>query len=221
MLERGNVHARGDKVEPAFPGILAREPAGAAAGCRQMPPPCGRRLALARWIASPDESADGPGDGQSRLAASFRPRDRPFAEQFWRAGHPADASRTARLAGRPAGRGGLAAQTAAPPDHAVERLSNVVAASIRGQRRVDPINDLFSHFDMRRLSAEELRDSILAVAGQLNPQMYGPGVYPEISAEVLAGQSRARRRLGQIDARAAGAAEHLHPRQAFADHAAA
>ena len=53
----------------------------------------------------------------------------------------------------------------------------------------DPANDLFWRFDMRRLTAEEIRDSILAVSGTLNLKMYGPGVYPEIPAEVLAGQS--------------------------------
>ncbi len=42
---------------------------------------------------------------------------------------------------------------------------------------------------MRRLSAEEVRDSILAVSGNLNLKMFGPGVYPEIPKEVLAGQS--------------------------------
>ncbi len=42
---------------------------------------------------------------------------------------------------------------------------------------------------MRRLSAEEIRDSILAINGRLNPAMYGPSIYPEISKEVLAGQS--------------------------------
>jgi hypothetical protein len=53
----------------------------------------------------------------------------------------------------------------------------------------DPMNDLFWRFDMRRLSAEEIRDSILAVSGDLNLKMYGPGVYPEIPKDVLAGQS--------------------------------
>ena len=42
---------------------------------------------------------------------------------------------------------------------------------------------------MRRLGAEEIRDSILAVDGQLSTKMYGPGVFPEISDEVKAGQS--------------------------------
>jgi hypothetical protein len=54
----------------------------------------------------------------------------------------------------------------------------------------DPENDLFWRFDMRRLSAEEIRDSILAVNGSLNlKKMYGPSVFVPIPAEVLAGQS--------------------------------
>jgi len=43
---------------------------------------------------------------------------------------------------------------------------------------------------MRRLSAEEVRDSVLATSGVLNPKMYGPSIFPEISAEVMAGQSQ-------------------------------
>jgi hypothetical protein len=55
----------------------------------------------------------------------------------------------------------------------------------------DPENDLFWRFDLRRLSAEEVRDSILAVSGNLNKsKMGGPSIFPRISAEVLAGQSR-------------------------------
>ena len=55
---------------------------------------------------------------------------------------------------------------------------------------VDPDNDLFWRFDPRRLSAEEVRDSILAANGALNRAVYGPSVYPKLSPEVLAGQSR-------------------------------
>jgi hypothetical protein len=54
----------------------------------------------------------------------------------------------------------------------------------------DPQNDLLWRFDMRRLTAEEIRDSILAVGGNLNPALYGPSVYPEIPKEILAAQSR-------------------------------
>jgi hypothetical protein len=55
--------------------------------------------------------------------------------------------------------------------------------------KLDVANDLFWRFDMRRLSAEEIRDSILAVSGNLNLKMAGPGIYPPIPKEVLAGQS--------------------------------
>lgn len=61
----------------------------------------------------------------------------------------------------------------------------------------DPVNDLFSRFDLRRLSAEEIRDTVLAVNGRLNTELYGPGVYPKISQEVLAGQSVPGRGWGQ------------------------
>jgi len=42
---------------------------------------------------------------------------------------------------------------------------------------------------MRRLGAEEVRDSMLMISGSLNEAMYGPSVYPKIPKEVLAGQS--------------------------------
>ena len=42
---------------------------------------------------------------------------------------------------------------------------------------------------MRRLTAEEVRDSMLAVSGKLNLEASGPGVYPPIPKAVLAGQS--------------------------------
>lgn len=43
-------------------------------------------------------------------------------------------------------------------------------------RRIDPGNELLSHARVRRLEAEAIRDAVLAVSGQLDPKMYGPGV---------------------------------------------
>ncbi len=54
----------------------------------------------------------------------------------------------------------------------------------------DPQNDLFWRSEMRRLTAEEIRDSMLSVCGNLNLELFGPSVYPEISKEILAAQSR-------------------------------
>ena len=53
----------------------------------------------------------------------------------------------------------------------------------------DPGNSLFWRFNMRRLLAEEVRDSMLAVSGNLNLKKGGPSIYPKIPKEVLAGQS--------------------------------
>lgn len=49
---------------------------------------------------------------------------------------------------------------------------------------VDPNNSLLSHFPRRRLRAEELRDSCLAVSGELINSSGGLPVFPEINMEV-------------------------------------
>ncbi|MCA8975855.1 MAG: DUF1553 domain-containing protein, partial [Planctomycetes bacterium] len=54
----------------------------------------------------------------------------------------------------------------------------------------DPVNDLFSRAPIRRLTAEGVRDSILAVGGRLNLEMGGPGIYPEMPRAVLETSSR-------------------------------
>jgi hypothetical protein len=55
----------------------------------------------------------------------------------------------------------------------------------------DATNDHFWRFDMRRLSAEEVRDSILWANGALNAdRMFGPSIYTKIPNEVKAGQSQ-------------------------------
>jgi cytochrome c553 len=48
--------------------------------------------------------------------------------------------------------------------------------------KVDPENKLLHHMPVRRLEAEGVRDSILAVSGTLDPTMYGPSVPPHISS---------------------------------------
>jgi hypothetical protein len=47
--------------------------------------------------------------------------------------------------------------------------------------KIDPENKLLHHFPVQRLEAEAIRDSILAVAGTLDPQVLGPSVPPYIS----------------------------------------
>jgi hypothetical protein len=54
----------------------------------------------------------------------------------------------------------------------------------------DPANNLFWRFNMRRLTAEEIRDSILFANDTLNFQMGGPSIFPEMPPAVLATSSR-------------------------------
>jgi hypothetical protein len=49
----------------------------------------------------------------------------------------------------------------------------------------DPDNKLLWRFPRRRLSAEELRDAMLAVSGRLNPQAGGPSVIVPIEPELV------------------------------------
>jgi len=49
----------------------------------------------------------------------------------------------------------------------------------------DPDNKYLWKFRMRRLEAETIRDSILAVSGGLNREIGGPPVFPYLQAEVL------------------------------------
>ncbi len=82
---------------------------------------------------------------------------------------------------------------------AAATLTPAQAEAVGDTALIDPGNDLFWRFDPRRLSAEEVRDSIIAVAGTLNPQPYGPSFYEELSPEVLAGQSQPGRGWGHSD----------------------
>jgi hypothetical protein len=45
-----------------------------------------------------------------------------------------------------------------------------------GSRERDPENRWLSHFPLRRLEAEAIRDSLLAVSGELDPTLFGPPV---------------------------------------------
>ena len=103
--------------------------------------------------------------------------------------------------------------------HKLMMTSNAYRMSSQGRReglRLDPANSLFWRFNMRRLTAEEVRDSILAVSGRLNLKMGGPSVYPPIPREVLAGQSMPGTGWEPSPPDEAAPAQRLRPRQALA-----
>lgn len=76
--------------------------------------------------------------------------------------------------------------------HKVIMLSQAYQMSSRGQAAglsKDPDNKWFWRFNMRRLTAEELRDSVLVATGRLNRKMGGPSVYIKLPEEYLATSS--------------------------------
>ncbi len=141
----------------------------------------GRRSALARWIAGPDNPLT------ARVMVN-----RIWQRHFGR-GLAANTSNLGKMGGKPTHpelldyladyfiRHGWSVK-------AIDRLIMSSAAYQRasGRAEADPDHALLAYFPPRRLAAEELRDSILAVAGELNAEMSGPGVFPEINEDVAA-----------------------------------
>ncbi|TWT76494.1 Planctomycete cytochrome C [Planctomycetes bacterium CA13] len=196
VLFRGNPHSPADQVTPSFPEIFEDGPLELDSGeivFRRTDAfgnkSWGRRRTLADWIAKND----------NRLTA------RVMVNRIWQFHFGRGIVRSSNNFGR----------LGTPPTHpklldwlalefirygwdikSMHRLmmnsqtyQMTSATTDEGNQR-DPDNDLFWRFDSRRLSAEEVRDSILAVNGSLNRTVYGPSFYEKLSDEVLAGQSR-------------------------------
>ncbi len=188
IMVRGNPHVPGEEVQPHFPALFgdtAPEIAPASKGARS----AGRRRVLAEWIASPKNMLTARvivnrvwqhhfGRGIVRSANNFGELGTPpthpelldwlalwFIEHDWQL----------------------------KPLHRLIMTSNAYQMSSAANERAlaaDPTNDLFWRVDMRRLSAEEIRDATLVVTGLMNTKTYGPSFFPKLSPEVLATQSR-------------------------------
>ena len=187
ILTRGSPGAHAGEVQPAFPSILGGGAAKVATPTNAKS--SGRRTALAEWIVAPE----------NRLTA------RVIVNRIWQHHFGRGIVRS------PNNFGGLGNAPTHPELldylatelvadgwklkslHKKILLSNTYRMGTRPADKAldaDPRNDLFSRFDMRRLSAEEVRDTMLATSGMLNPKMYGPSIYVDIADEVKAGQSR-------------------------------
>jgi hypothetical protein len=187
VLIRGNPGAPGEAVEPGFPLVLT----SAAPAIRERTGPdatSGRRRALAEWLTSTENPVT-PRVMANRLwQFHFGRGIVPTPNDFGMLGEsPTHPELLDWLAGEFVRRGWRIKEM-----HKLLMLSSAYRMSSQagpeGLER-DPANRLFWRFNMRRLAAEEVRDSILAVSGTLNLKAGGPGVYPVIPKAVLAGQS--------------------------------
>ena len=213
LLKRGNPQSQGDVMVPAYLSPLG-------GGVANIPKPesstttSGRRLALANWIASPNNWLTARvmvnrlwqhhfGRGIVRSPNNFGLLgDRPthpelldwLAIEFMRGSNPTnaqglipgDAWKMKRMHKLIVTSNTYRMSSSAPSQNPA---SKTTTSNDKNPLLVDPLNHLFWRHDMRRLGAEEVRDSVLAVSGHLSSKMYGPGVYPKISDEVKAGQS--------------------------------
>jgi len=188
ILLRGNPHVPGDAVTPGFPELFGaadpKIPETDASG-----KPVSRRIALANWIASKE----------NQLTA------RVMANRIWQHHFGRGIVRSPNnfgLLGIPPTHPGLLdwlANNFMQGGWKIKRLHRLIVTSDAYKRsslavpeslEKDPNNDLFWRFNLRRLSAEEVRDSVLATTGVLNKRVYGPSIYPAVSKEVLSTQSR-------------------------------
>ena len=185
---RGNAHLRGPEVKPDVPRIFSRVlPFDSAFSSKKKT--SGRRLALAKWITDPGNPAT------ARVMAN-----RIFQYHFGRplAGTPNDFGRLGLPPTHPELLDWLAGELVdggwkLKRLHRMIMLSSTYRMSSRrgpGAIERDPTNRLLANFDMRRLTAEEMRDSILSLSGELNLALGGPSVYPPLPREVLETASR-------------------------------
>jgi mono/diheme cytochrome c family protein len=181
---RGNPHVNGQEVKPGFPVILgADEPK-----IEPKDKSTGRRIALAEWIASPKNPLTARVMMNRVWQHHFGKGLVPSANDFGKLGEQPTHPELLDYIAADFMTGGWTLKRmhrAMLLTDAYQRSSDAIAANAQK----DPANNYLWRFNKRRLNAEEVRDSILSVSGNLNLAMGGPSMYPKISDEVLAGIS--------------------------------
>ncbi len=196
---RGSAHAPGDPVVPAFPAVLsgtdAPKPAVIPASYVK-DNSSGRRRALAEWVASPENPLTARVIMNRLWQHHFGRGIVPSASDFGKLGerptHPELLDHLASELVRSDW------SLKAMHRHIMTSQAYRMASTPREEAlAVDPENNLFWRFDMRRLTAEEIRDSILAISGNLNLKAGGESVFPPLPEAVLATASRPHAAWGQ------------------------
>lgn len=182
ILYQGNHKEEREEVAAGFISILdpnPAPPAKPAAGTTR-----GRRLALARWLTSPDNP----------LTA------RVFVNRIWQQHFGRGLVATPNdfgFAGTPPTHPELLdhlATTFAHDGWSIKQLQRrIVTSATYRQSSVatkdilaaDPENQLYTRQTLRRLTAEQLRDALLTTSGLLNQKSSGPPIWPELPAEIL------------------------------------
>ena len=186
VLKGGDYRQPGEAVEPGFPSAVTGNDAAAVLEkdrYRQYPTR-GRRMTLARWIASP----------QNPLTARVMV-NRIWQQHFGRGivGTPSDFGRNGDRPTHPELLDWLAVRFveegwSVKAMHRLMVASNTYRQSADnpgvGGAASDPENRLLWRFNRRRLEAEAIRDSILSASGRLNLERRGPSVFPPLPEDM-------------------------------------
>jgi hypothetical protein len=191
LLKRGNYENPGEEVVPGFLRVLSDpEHLAAVRSVKPAGATSGRRLALARWLTEPRSRA-------SALVARvwvnrlwehlFGQGLVPSSDNFGRSGEPPTHPELLEwLAGELTRNDwrtkALLRQLMLSTAY---RQASRTAPETQGAdpAKVDPGNRLLWKMRLRRLEAEAIRDSILAVSGRLDPQMGGPPILLKTHAD--------------------------------------
>ena len=183
ILLRGNPTTPGKEVTPGIPASLSHFKARFK--LPESPAPAlGRRLALANWIASPDNPLTWRVMANRIWQHHFGKGIVETSSDFGNYGaNPTHPELLDWLACELRDNGGHL-----KPVHKKIVLSRTYRQSSAHRveaAALDPENQLLWRYPPHRLEAEVIRDSILAAAGNLNPEPGGPGIKPRVPPEIL------------------------------------
>ena len=182
LLLSGRASNLGPEMQPAVPVVLTKtQPKTAPTEFSTS----GRRLALAEWLVDPENPLT------ARVIVN-RVWQHHFGEGL--VSTPSDFGKIGAMPTHPELLDWLADWFVHDAKWSVKKLHRLIMTSQTyrrssipdpSQRQRDPENRLLGRYPNRRLDVETIRDSMLAVSGKLNPEMYGPAVYLPIPAAVI------------------------------------
>ncbi len=195
VWKRGNPRESLGEVDAGFPAILVDAAPGPATAT---PHSTGRRTQLAKWLARSDHPLT------ARVMVN-RVWQHHFADGL--VGSENDFGVMGETPTHPELLDWLASEFVAhgwrlKPLHRLIVISNTYQMSSTPRADLvarDPADDLLWRYPPRRLEAEAIRDCVLQTAGSMNSERAGPSVYPTISPDVLAGQSKPGNGWGKSD----------------------
>jgi hypothetical protein len=197
LLVRGDWQRRGPEVQPAFPRIA--NPAGErVAAAPSNAKTSRRRAALAEWITRSDNPLTARvivnrvwqhhfGHGLSRTPSDFGTMgDEPSHPRLldWLATELIRQDWSLKSLHRLILTSATYRQASRP--NMYDSSQAVMSEAWMRGREIDPTNRWLGRMNRRRLTGEEIRDSMLAVSELLNRQMGGPSVRPPLPREVVA-----------------------------------